>query len=114
MGKGRAAVVLQRPEPGIGVDLVRRRSQIAAPAITAEIVTMGSNRPAAAVKKIRAIGAGVQNGIAYLECAVGDVDTSALRSRVAADRAICDATATIDGATRAATAVLADSTIAYR
>jgi len=65
------------------------------------------------VKNIRTIGAAVQNGIPYLECA-SDVDTSALLSNVAANCTICNATAAKDGATFDKGNVLADRTIAYR
>ena len=112
MGKGRAAVVLEWAEHRIGVDLVPDRGQKATAVIAAEIVAVRGDG-ASVVKDIRASGAGVQNGIAYLEHA-RDVDTSALRSRVTADRAICNATATKDGATIVGGNVLADSTIAYR
>ena len=66
MGKGRAAVVLERAEHGLGVDLVAGRSQEAAAVIAAEIVAERGNR-ACIVRDVGARRAGLQDGIPDLE-----------------------------------------------
>ena len=66
MGEGRAAVALQRAEQWIDVDLVAGRSQEAATAVVAQIVTMRGDR-ALEVGDVYPRNAGVQDGIPDLQ-----------------------------------------------
>jgi len=60
--EGWAAVVLQRAEQWIGVDLVAGRSQVTAAIIAAQVVAMRGDR-ALVVEDIYARSAGIQDGI---------------------------------------------------
>ena len=66
MGESRAAVILQRTEQRISVDLIARAVQIPAGIIAAEIVTMRRYR-AAVIEKGSASGAAVEDGIADIQ-----------------------------------------------
>ena len=76
MGEGRAAVVLERAEHGIGVDLIASRSQETAAIIAAQVVTERGNG-ASIVKDVRARSAGFQDCIPDFEYRTAAVDDAA-------------------------------------
>src|SRR6266850_7424190 len=117
MSEGRSAVILERAQHWVGIDLVAWPGQKSAGVIAAQVVAERGNRVASVVKDVRARAAGIEYGVAYLKRA-RDVETnSTLRSRVAADCAIFDrswAAPGPDAATLQASRVVADRAVTDR
>src|SRR5439155_7578221 len=95
MGEGRAAIVLERAEDRVGIDLVAGSSQETATVVTAKVVAVGSDR-CSITNDICSRATGFKNSISNLDRA-GGIDTAALLGGgVTADRAIGDNTAAVD------------------
>ena len=87
MREGRAAIILQRPEHRIGIDLVPRTRQRPAAVIVAKVVTQRRHP----VHNVCARRAGFQNVVLKPNGTVAVVeDAAASSSRVAADRGLAD------------------------
>src|SRR5437762_1473289 len=120
MGEGWTAIVLERAEHGIGVDLVAGRSQEAAAVIAAEIVAARGDR-ALVVKDVAARGASFEDSIPDLKycIAAADEDAATSASAVIADCAMgnCEACRGIatagDAPTVNASRIAADRAIPY-
>jgi len=109
MRKSRSAVVLQRTEHRIGIDLVSGPCQITAAIITTHIITVRGNG-ASVVRDVRARRTGVQDRISNLK---RPVDTNAA-AIVAADRAVQYSAAPLDTATGEGSIVVAKSAVIKR
>src|ERR1043166_2280933 len=84
MRKGRAAIVLQRTQQRIGIDLIARTIQIAPAIIAANIVSIRCDG-AGVVEDVFARRAGVEDCIRYFQKAELVADASANVSRVPAE-----------------------------
>src|ERR1700720_4581149 len=89
MGESRAAVVLERAEHWIGVDLVAAAVQETAAIIATQVVAARGDR-ASIVKDVRARSASIQDGIPDIERGVVRDAAAANAGPVAADRAVGD------------------------
>jgi hypothetical protein len=76
MGKGRTAIVLERAEHGIGVDLVATAVEKTSTIIAAEIVAVRDDSPG--IVKVRIRRTGVYDSICDLQCSASDVEDTAL------------------------------------
>lgn len=86
MRECRTAVVLQRAQQWLGVDLIPGACQHARAIIAAEIVSMRDNC-AAVIGDIRTRVASFQDGVSNFQC-LGVKDASAETGRVTAKRAV--------------------------